>query len=110
MLATVVACFALSGAQAQNVNGVRMTDIHAEYLSLSVNPVFGDAYTVYIDYGQKFKRYKERLLKNDEGKDLTFNSPMDCVIKFKNYGYELFQVYSEHGKDSSNAIYVMKRK
>ncbi|RYD69757.1 MAG: hypothetical protein EOP53_26615 [Sphingobacteriales bacterium] len=71
----------------------------------------GDKYISRLDYGQVIKRGKDSNIRDDDGKDLLFNSPIDCINKLKNYGYELFQTYSkQNGKDDSIAVYVLKRK
>lgn len=110
-LATVVACVALSDAKAQNVNGVRLSDIPADYMEVKCFYDGGDKYISRLDYGQVIKRGKDSNIRDDDGKDLLFNSPIDCINKLKNYGYELFQTYSkQNGKDDSIAVYVLKRK
>ncbi|WP_421945262.1 hypothetical protein [Pedobacter sp.] len=111
-LATVVACFALLSAKAQNVNGVRLSDIHADYVEIkgSVRP-FSDKILISLEYGQVVGEFNDVVVKDDAGKRMEFNSVLDFVNKFKNYGYEAFQVYSEQsGKDSSRPVYFMKRK
>jgi hypothetical protein len=111
LFAAAAACFAFSQLKAQNVNGVRLSDIHSEYIELK--PVYNgsDTYISLLDYGQKIKREKELIVKDDNNKELLFNSAMDCVNKLKNYGYDLFQTYSvQNGKESSQKIYVLKKK
>lgn len=111
-LATVVACFALFSAKAQNVNGVRLSDIHADYVEIksSVRP-FSDKILISLEYGQIVREFNDVVVKDDASKRMEFNSAIDFVNKFKTYGYELFQAYSEqYGKDSSKPVYLMKRK
>ena len=111
LFAAAAACFAFLQVKAQNINGVRLSDIRSEYLELK--PVYNgsDTYVSLVDYGQKIKRDKELIVRDDNNKELLFNSAIDCVNKFKHYGYDLFQVYSIHnGKESSQKIYVLKRK
>ncbi|WP_231460425.1 MULTISPECIES: hypothetical protein [unclassified Pedobacter] len=110
-LATAVACFALFSAKAQTINGVRLSDIHADYVEIKGSgKLFSDKILISLEYGQIVTEFNDVVVKDDAGKRMEFNSTIDFINKFKNYGYELFQVYSEHGKDSSNAVYVMKRK
>ena len=111
LAAAFVACFGLSRAKAQNVNGFKLSDIKVEYIELK--PVYngGDTYIARIDYGQKFKRPKELNVRDDDGNDLLFNSQMDCLNKLKRYGYELLNTYTDQiDKDSSRPVYVLKRK
>ncbi|MDN3587450.1 hypothetical protein QWY86_12265 [Pedobacter aquatilis] len=112
LLATAVACFALPGAKAQTVNGVRLSEIHADFIEIkgSGRP-FSDKTLISIEYGQVVQDYNSVVVKDDSGKRMEFNSTIDFLNKFKNYGYELFRVYSEQaGKDSSRPVYLMKRK
>jgi len=108
---TFVACFGLSRAKAQNVNGFNLSAIKVEYIELK--PIYngGNTYIARIDYGQKFKRDKELNLRGNDGNDLLFNSQMDCLNKMKEYGYELFNTYTDQiDKDTSRPVYVLKRK
>ena len=111
LAAALVACFGLSRAKAQNVNGFKLSDIKVEYIELK--PIYngGDTYIARIDYGQKTKRVKELNLREDDGGDLLFNSKMDCLNKMKEYGYELFNIYTDQiDKDSNRPVYVLKRR
>jgi len=109
-LTTAVACFTFSNVKAQNVNGIRLSDIHVDYIEIS--PVYdsGDI-IVKVDYGQKYKRVKDLYLRNNDGTELLFNSNADCLNKLKNYGYELFQTYTyQIDKDNNRPVYILKRK
>lgn len=110
-LATIVACFALSDAKAQNVNGVRLSDIHVDYIELRAVYNRSDTYIAKLDFGQKIKRDKDLNIRDDDGNDLLFNSSVDCINKLKGYGYELFQTYvSLVGKETTRPVYILKRK
>jgi len=109
--AAVVACFAFYDAKAQNVDGVRLSDIHSDYIEAKAVYDGNDMYTIRIEYGQKVKRLKDLTLRDDNGKEMLFNSALDFVNKTKTYGYELFQVYQEIvSKDSDRPVYILKRK
>ncbi|WP_293310416.1 hypothetical protein [Pedobacter sp. UBA5917] len=111
LAAAFAVCFGLFSAKAQNVNGFKLSDIKVEYIE--VKPVYNgsDTYIARIDYGQKFKRLKELNVRDDDGNDLLFNSQMDCLNKLRNYGYELFNTYTDQiDKDATRPVYVLKRK
>lgn len=109
--AAAVACFGLFGARAQNVNGVKLSDIKVAYIEIRTDYNGSYTYIARVDFGQKFKRLKELNVRDDDGNDLLFNSRVDCLNKFRNYGYELFNTYTEQvGKDSNTPVYVLKRK
>jgi len=109
-LTTAVACFAFSMVKAQNVNGIRLSDIHVDYIEIS--PVYDSGDLILkLDYGQKYKRKKDLYLRGDDGTELLFNSNADCLNKLKNYGYELFQTYTyQIDKDNNRPVYILKRK
>ena len=110
--ATAVACFALSAARAQTVNGIRLTELKAGYIELSaVSSTFEDKLWIKLEYGQKVSELNDVCIKDDNGKRLEFNSAIDGVNKLKNYGYELFSVYTDQINQTSNRpVYVLKRK
>ncbi|KQR69714.1 hypothetical protein [Pedobacter sp. Leaf176] len=109
-LSAAVACFTFSKVRAQNVNGVRLSDIHVDYVEIS--PVYDSGDLILkLDYGQKYKRNKDLNVRGDDGKELLFNSYADCLNKLKNYGYELFQTYTYLiDKDNNRPVYILKRK
>lgn len=110
--AAAAACFALSAAKAQTVNGIRLTELKADYIEVSaVSSTFEDKLWIKLEYGQKVSALNDACIKDDNGKRLEFNSAIDGVNKLKNYGYELFNIYTRQiDKDSNNPIYVLKRK
>jgi hypothetical protein len=112
LAAAFVACFGLSNAKAQNVNGVKLTDIHADYIQVRAAKSFlADRQWIALEYGQKVDDYSEMYIRDDHGKKLEFNSAIDAVNKMKAYGYELFSLYTEQvSSDSNRPVYVLKRK
>lgn len=111
-VAALAACFGLSDAKAQNVNGVKLTDIHVDYIQVrAVKSLLADKQWIALEYGQKVGDYSELYIRDDKDNKLEFNSAIDCVNKMKNYGYELFSVYTEQiDKDTNRPVYVLKRK
>lgn len=112
MSATIVACFALKCAKAQTVNGIRLSEIRSDYIQVKgINRAFSDKVLVSLEYGQNAPNLDNTYIKDDDGKKMEFNSIIEFVNKSKAYGYNLFNVFSEqNGKDSSIAVYVLKRK
>jgi hypothetical protein len=111
ILATIVACFALSNAKAQMVKGVRLSEIRADYIEIkAINRVFSEKIWINLEYGQKvINENADAYIKDDNNKELEFNSAIDCVNKMRSYGYELFQVYVVKTGETNNKIYVLKR-
>ena len=112
LAAAIVAGFGLFNARAQNVNGMKLTDIHVDYIQIrSVKSLLADKQWIALEYGQKVGDYSELYIRDDDGKKLEFNSAIDGVNKMKAYCYELFSVYAEQiDKDSNRPVYVLKRK
>ncbi|WP_316826635.1 hypothetical protein [Pedobacter miscanthi] len=113
ILAVAIAtCFGLSNAKAQNVNGMKLTDIHVDYIQVRAEKsLLANKQWIVLEYGQKKGDYSELYIRDDNDKKLEFNSAIDCVNKMKSYGYELFSVYTEQiDKDTNRPVYVLKRK
>ncbi|MBC6111057.1 hypothetical protein ACFOG5_18435 [Pedobacter fastidiosus] len=112
LLATVVTCLAFSNIKAQTVSGTKLSDIRSDYIEIrAVTSTFNDNIWIALHFGQKAEYLDDAYIKGPDGKKLAFNSAIDCVNKMKNYGYELFQAYSEqNGKDSGRSVYILKRK
>ena len=110
--AALAACFGLHYAKAQTVNGVRLSEITSDYIQVKgVKRTFSDKVFISLEYGQMVSYIDDSYIKDDHGKKMEFDSALDFVNKTKNYGYELFQVFSEQtSNDSSRAVYVLKRK
>lgn len=110
--AAAVACFALSDAKAQTVNGIRLSEIKTDYIEVSaVRSDFADKLWIKVEYGQKVSELNDACIKDDNGKRLEFKSAIDGVNKMKSYGYELFNVYTTQVDTSSNKpVYVLKKK
>ena len=112
LAAAIAACFGLSRAKAQNVNGVKLTEIHADYIQVRATKSFlADKQWIALEYGQKVGDNSELYIRDDNDRKLEFNSAIDAVNKMKAYGYELFSVYTEQlSTDSNRPVYVLKRK
>jgi hypothetical protein len=109
-IALAIACFAYD-AKAQMVNGIRLTEIKSDYIEIrAVRKSFSEKVFISLEYGQKvFDLSVNTYIKDDNRKDLEFNSLIDAVNKLKSYGYELFQVYTIQDDSTNNRRYVLKR-
>lgn len=106
-----LACFVFE-SKAQMVNGIRLTEIKADYIEIrGVRKSFSDKVFISLEYGQKiFDLSVNTYIKDDNRKDLEFNSVIDAVNKLKTYGYELLQVYTAEDEGTTNRrYYVLKR-
>jgi len=111
--ALTVCCFWLSSVKAQTVNNVRLSELKAEYIEIrAIKRALSEKIWISLEYGQKVLDLNlNTYIKDDNRKELEFNSALDCVNKLKAYGYELFQVYTSVDEGLTNRkFYVLKRK
>lgn len=114
LTAIAVCCFGLvSTTKAQTVNNVRLSELKADYIEIrAISKAFSDKIWISLQYGQKVLDLNvNTYIRDDNRKELEFNSALDAVNKLKNYGYELFQVYTtQSDSTTTNKFYVLKRK
>lgn len=113
ILSAIAVCLSIFKANAQTVNGVRLSEIRADYIEISeFKPLLSDKILISLEYGQKvFDVRKNALIKDDDDVNLEFNSLVDCLNKLKNYGYELFEAYSLKQEDKDAVkIYILKKR
>ncbi|NTE04851.1 hypothetical protein G6M26_11140 [Agrobacterium tumefaciens] len=112
ILATLVVGFALSNVKAQTVNGLRLSEITADYIQVKqIERDFSKKVFVALEYGQIASDLDHICIKDDNGKRMEFNSALEFVNKLKSYGYELFQVFLESSSQKyGSTAYVLKRK
>lgn len=113
VFSAIAACLAFSKVKAQTVNGVRLSEIRAEYIEISeFKRYLSDKIFIHLEYGQKIDDARANaVIKDDDGKDLEFNSLIDCINKLKSYGYELFEAYAlKHEERSAVKYYILKKK
>lgn len=113
LFSAIAACLAFSEVKAQTVNGVRLSEIRAEYIEISeFRRYLGEKIFISLDYGQKVEFPRtDAVIKDDDGKDLEFNSLIDCLNKLRSYGYELFQAYIlKYDEGNPVKYYILKKK
>lgn len=109
----IAVCFAFAEGKAQTVNGVRLSDIRSEYIEISeFKRYLSDKICIHLEYGQKVVDARQNaVIKDDDGKDLEFNSLIDGLNKLKSYGYELFEAYTlKYEERNAIKFYVLKKK
>lgn len=113
LLAAMLACFAYANVSAQTINGIKLSDLKEPVLELrAFKQDFGSKVLVQLEYGQRVINERQAsLVKDENGKNMEFNSALDFVNKMKDYGYELFTAYGVTLRDDSILkYYVLKRK
>lgn len=113
LLAAMLACFAYGKVSAQTINGVKLSELKEPVLELrAFKQDFGSKVLVQLEYGQRVINERQAsLVKDENGKNMEFNSALDFVNRMKVYGYELFTAYAVAYRDNTvDKFYVLKRK
>lgn len=98
---------------AQTVKGVKISEITSEYLEVvEYRPVLSNKVCIRLEFGQKVVDVlDDTLVKDDNGKNMDFDSAINFINKMKNYGYELFQVeFITVHEYRPVKYYILKRK
>ena len=102
----------------QMVNNIPLKDIDAEYIQFfAIGKAFdgkGSKIYLYLDYGQAriggfSGRPEELTVKDDFGKEMLFNSDIDCLNFMYKYGYELVSKNERITEASSLSIFLLKK-
>lgn len=110
LLATMIACFAISKVSAQTVNGTNLSDLKQEYIEFHAFRQ-GDKMLIWLEYGQKVLNDRHAaIVKDVNGKNLEFTSAIAFINKMNENGYELFQAHSVAQGDNVTKYYILKRK
>ena len=111
IISALAGCFYFVESKAQTVNGLRLTELKSPYIEIYESKRYlSKKINIVLDYGQKIEDLRDNHIKDDDGKDLEFNSGLDCVNKLKNYGYELFQVYLKPSDTTNSTKYYILKK
>lgn len=113
LLAALFFCLFYGNASAQTINGVKLSELKEPYLELrAFRQDFGSKVLVQLEYGQKVVNDRQAsLVKDENGKNMEFNSALDFVNRMKAYGYELFTAYGvTYRDDTIHKFYVLKLK
>lgn len=97
-------------AHSQNINGILLNNIKAEYIDMICRPSIYDDYTyIRLDYGQKYNMKEEWVLKDKHGEKMKFNTKVDALNFMSKYGYYLTEVYT-HDEDDNDVHYILRKK
>lgn len=111
MLSAVAGFLCVATGKAQTVNGTRLTELKSTYVEIFEARKYLSTKTfIKLDYGQKPDELKNSYIKDDNGKEIEFNSDLDCVNKMRNYGYDLFQVYLKPSDTTNSTKYYLLKK
>jgi len=91
-----VSILSLPEAFSQSVNDVPLSDIDVEYVQIvGTAKLLSTKVTIRIDFGQSTKLLsaKESLVKDENGKLMSFNSMIDVLNFMSKNGYEYKDAY-----------------
>lgn len=76
----------------QTINGIKLVDLQAQYLSVFVeDPLFSNKFTIIIDYGQdRSQQTKTRRIYDTNNNEIKFNSVADILNFLHTNSYKLF--------------------
>ena len=84
-------------ANSQTVNDILIKDIDVEYMQIvGTSKLFSTKLTIQIDFGQRTKVFsfgKETLVKDEDGKNLEFNSMIDALNFMSKNGFDFVNAY-----------------
>src|SRR5690554_1552244 len=102
----------ISNRYAQTVNNVSISAIDVEYIQIfsSAKP-FSSVITIQADFGQKrnYMSTESTSLLNSEGQPIEFNSMIEAINLFSQFGYEYLDAYSVN-INSRDVVYFVLRK
>lgn len=105
--------FLVSGFS-QTVNGIPIKEINAEYIQIESSPgeIFNNNIRILIDFGQEKRGLstKEEIIKDADGKKMTFNSMIDALNFMSANGYEFVQAYGVSISNKEIHHYYLMRK
>ncbi|WP_461789293.1 hypothetical protein [Pedobacter sp.] len=108
----IIAFFACPRVSAQTINGVKLSELKEPFLELrAFKQEFGSKVLVQLEYGQKVVNDRQAsLVKDENGKNMEFNSALDFINKMTEFGYELLTAYAvTYRDDTILKFYVLKR-
>lgn len=102
----------ISSALSQFVDGIPIEEIKADYIQIYPREMGGRKITINLDYGQlKIPGDAgDQRIKDKDGKPLHFNSIIHAINFMKDFGYELFEVYSFGSGDTVAPYYILRKK
>ncbi|WP_207430111.1 hypothetical protein [Sabulibacter ruber] len=80
-----------------------------EYCDVTIIDRMGHKVAISIDYGQDPKIARESV-KDDKGKPMLFNSPIEVLHYMNAQGWELVERYMDPTQRVDNRHYLLKRK
>ena len=113
LLLTLIITISALAAKSQTVNGISLDKIDATYIDIVEYRKFvSNKVNILLDYGQRshILYNEEQFVKDENGKDMEFNSIIDALNFLSTYGFEYIDSYVTVSKESSTCHFLLKRK
>ncbi len=102
----------ICATKGQTVNGVPLKEINQSYIMImGAEKIISSKLNITVDLGQKtssmlFKDKKEVNILDKDGKVVDFNSMVDTLLFFADFGYKYVDgfTYNPYGATASNSI------
>lgn len=97
---------------AQYVNGIHLSELQEEYIQIDHGVgMAGRNIYVDLDYGQlkKAGEQGDQRIKNEDGNPLPFHSMVHAINYMRQFGYELFEVYSTGSGGDIYPKYILRK-
>lgn len=109
IFALFIFAFLSSFSFSQTVNGIPLSQIDVEYISLTSSSNWGSGIRLSLDYGQENTvGRREFTVMDNDGQPLRFNSLIHGLNFMNKLGYELDQAFNTGG-DRGYSVYLLRR-
>ncbi|WP_417237185.1 MULTISPECIES: hypothetical protein [Flavobacteriaceae] len=113
-LSLLLALFSFISLFSQTVNDVPLKDIDVEYLQIvGTSKLLSDKVIIEIDFGQNTTFFatsrKETVVKDENGKNLKFNSMIDALNYLTKHGFKFVQAYAISIGNQNVYHYLMRK-
>lgn len=111
VLLIIIVSLASLCAYAQSNDSISNKFMYCELVGTS--NMLGTKVRVEVDFGQEvsfFKQYEQRILKDEQGNPLKFNSMVDALNYMGSLGWEFCQAYEISSGGSHVYHWLLKRK
>lgn len=113
LVALTVSFLMATGARAQTVNNIPISQIETEYIQImATTKLLSTKVTVDIDFGQRNKAFalKDTEIRDENNQVVNFNSIIDALNFMSANGYEFVQAYTVNISNTVVYYYVMRKK
>ena len=113
-IVTIILLLGFTNLYSQTVNNIPLKDIDVEYVQIVGNSrILSNKVKIEIDFGQENKYFssdKDTRIKDENGKDMVFNSMIDALNFMTKNGYEFVQANAYAVERQSIYHFLLRKK